>query len=284
VGADNAVTSCDLRILVDEAAEPVVSSEADGVVRGCHGDLAVGRLLAEGPVRPVGAVVISVLAEGLVKMSLAGDEDAVGALAPGAGDPPLADRVRPRRVNGCGDDPHAGRGEDRVERIGVPGISVPDRELQAVGALAGIRERVPGLLRGPGGGGVGGDAGQVRTATLMLDDGQYVEPAQEHGIDVEEIDCGDRLGPGRQELRRQPRVGLSRAISRAGRRIVALVRGRPGARCWQAQRCFTRSACQRRSVRGATIRVSWRRCTAASGRVRAARKARPAHVSRGDLT
>jgi hypothetical protein len=105
VGADNAVTSCDLRILVDEAAEPVASSEADGVVRGRHGDLSVRRLLAKGPVRPVGVVVINVFAEDLVKMSLAGDEDAVGALAPDAGDPPLADRVRPRRLNGCCDDP-----------------------------------------------------------------------------------------------------------------------------------------------------------------------------------
>jgi len=214
VGADNAVTSCDLRILVDEAAEPVASSEADGVVRGRHGDLAVGRLLAEGPVRPVGVVVISVFAEDLVKMSLAGDADAVGALAPDAGDPPLADRVRPRRLNGCCDDPHAGRGEDRVERIGVLGISVPDQELQAVGALAEIHERVPGLLRGPDGGGVGGDAGQVHTATLMLDDEQYVESAQEHGIDVEEIDCGDRLGLGRQEVTTDPVRGGGTAAAK----------------------------------------------------------------------
>lgn len=34
-------------------------------------------------------------------MSLASDEDAVGALAPGGGDSPLADHVCPRRLNGC---------------------------------------------------------------------------------------------------------------------------------------------------------------------------------------
>jgi hypothetical protein len=55
---------------VDEAAEPVASSEADGVVRGRHGDLGVGWLLAEGPVRPVGVVVINVFAEGVVEVLL----------------------------------------------------------------------------------------------------------------------------------------------------------------------------------------------------------------------
>ena len=58
---------------------------------------AVGWLLAEGPVRPVGVVVIDVLAEEVVEMSPAGDEDAVGALAPRAGDPPHADRIAPHR-------------------------------------------------------------------------------------------------------------------------------------------------------------------------------------------
>jgi hypothetical protein len=41
-------------------------------------------------VRPVGVVVIDVFAEDVVEMPSAGDEDAVGALAAGAGDPPLA--------------------------------------------------------------------------------------------------------------------------------------------------------------------------------------------------
>jgi hypothetical protein len=47
---------------------------------------------------------------------------------------------------------------------------------------------------------MGGDAGQVDAATVLLDDEQYVEPAQEDGVDVEEIDCGDGRGLGGQEL------------------------------------------------------------------------------------
>ena len=114
--------------------------------------------------RPVGVVVIDVLAERVVQMSPAGDENAVGALAPRAGDPPLADRVRPRRLHGRGEDPGGGRGEDGVERVGVFAIPVPDQELQAAGAVPEVRERVPGLLDRPGGGRVSGDVGEVDAA------------------------------------------------------------------------------------------------------------------------
>jgi hypothetical protein len=119
VSAENAVTSRDLRILVEEAAEPVASENTDVIVGDRGVGPAIGWPLAEGPVRPVGVVVIDVFAEDVVEMSSAGDEDAVGALAPGAGDPPLADRVRPRRLDRGLDDPHADRGEDGVERAGV---------------------------------------------------------------------------------------------------------------------------------------------------------------------
>ncbi len=90
MGADNAFTSCDLRILAEEAAKPIASSNADAVVSRRNVGPAVGRALAEGPVRPVGVVVIDIFAEDVVQMSAAGDEDAVGALAPRAGDPPLS--------------------------------------------------------------------------------------------------------------------------------------------------------------------------------------------------
>jgi hypothetical protein len=103
-------------------------------------------------------------------MSSAGDEDAVGALAPGAGDPPLANRVRPRRLDRGLDDPHADRGEDCVERVGVLGVPVSDQELQAASPLTEVHEDVPGLPDRPGGGRVGGDAGQVDAAIVVLDD------------------------------------------------------------------------------------------------------------------
>src|ERR1017187_190484 len=85
VGADNVVTSRDLRILVDQAAQRIASSDAYVAAGGCDVGSAVGWSLAEGPVRPVGAVVIGVFAEGVVEMPSAGDEDPVCALAPGTG-------------------------------------------------------------------------------------------------------------------------------------------------------------------------------------------------------
>src|ERR1017187_4355570 len=75
VGAENAFTSCDLRVLVDQAAELVAWSDADVVAGGRDMGPAVGWLLAEGPVRPVGVVVVDVFAEDVVEVPLAGDED-----------------------------------------------------------------------------------------------------------------------------------------------------------------------------------------------------------------
>ena len=46
VGADNSVTSCDLHVLVDEAAEPVSSERSDDRSGGLRGT-AVGRVLME---------------------------------------------------------------------------------------------------------------------------------------------------------------------------------------------------------------------------------------------
>ena len=117
MGAENAVTSCDLRVLVDQAAEPVASSDADVVVGRRDMGPAVGWSVADGPVRPVGVVVIDLFAERVVQMPSAGDEDPVGALAPRAGDPPLADRVRSRRLDGRLNDLDAVPLENRIRLV-----------------------------------------------------------------------------------------------------------------------------------------------------------------------
>jgi len=55
----------DLRKLVDQAAEPVASSDAEVVLRRRGKDLGPGWCLAERPMRPVGVVVVDVAAEGM---------------------------------------------------------------------------------------------------------------------------------------------------------------------------------------------------------------------------
>jgi len=51
---------------------------------------------------------------------------------------------------------------------------------------------------------VGGDPGEVHVAAAVLDHDEDVEAAQEHGVDVGEVDgedgvglCGQELSPGR---------------------------------------------------------------------------------------
>jgi hypothetical protein len=53
---------------------------------------------------------------------------------------------------------------------------------------------------------MGGDPGDVHAAGGVLDDDQDVDPAEEDGVDVGEVDGEDRVGLGGQELLpRRPR-------------------------------------------------------------------------------
>ena len=97
------------------------------------------------------------------------------------------------------DDPHAGRGEHRVERRGELGVPVPDQELEALGVIVEVHQQVTGLLGHPLPRRVSSDPGQVHTAGAVLDEEQHVQAAQEHGIDVEEVGRQDRLRLGFQE-------------------------------------------------------------------------------------
>ena len=65
-------------------------------------------------------------------MPLAGDQHPVQALAASAAHPALRDCVRPRRLDRRLDDPHADRGEHRIEPNGELRIPVTDQEFQAV--------------------------------------------------------------------------------------------------------------------------------------------------------
>jgi hypothetical protein len=64
VGAENGVTLCDLRVFIDQSAEPITSYDLDQVVwclrRWFPG---VGWSLLERPVRAVSVVVIDVLGQ-----------------------------------------------------------------------------------------------------------------------------------------------------------------------------------------------------------------------------
>ena len=64
----------------------------------------------------------------------------------------------------------------------------------------GVRARLRALLHGPLAGGRCGDAAEVHPAGAVLDEYQYVQSSQQHGVHVQEIDREDPGGLDVQEL------------------------------------------------------------------------------------
>jgi len=71
---------------------------------------------------------------------------------------------------------------------------------QVLEPLAEGEGEVAGLLHGPFAGGVRGDAAEVHPAGAVLDEHQDVQPFQQHGVNVQEVDCENPGGLGVQEL------------------------------------------------------------------------------------
>ncbi len=94
--------------------------------------------------------------------------------------------------------------------------------------------------------------------TLVLDHDENVEAAQEHGVDVGEIDPEDRVGLGGQEL----------------------CRGRAGSSAGVGPTAGDEFACQRSRIRGETNR-SWR-SGAGSSLLSALSTARSSHDISGE--
>src|SRR3954470_17825940 len=72
---------------------------------------------------------------------------------------------------------------------------------------------VPGLLRGPVAGRMGGDAEEVDPAGEYLHHDQDIDPAQSDGVEVEEVGGQQPVGLGTQEL---PPTGVHTAGRRPG--------------------------------------------------------------------
>jgi hypothetical protein len=87
--------SCDLDVLVNDAAKPVPSERLDD----CSGEwssTALGRTLMQRSVRAVGVVMLCVLAQYRGEMAGSGDQEVVEAFPAQCPDEALGDRVRPR--------------------------------------------------------------------------------------------------------------------------------------------------------------------------------------------
>jgi hypothetical protein len=113
-GAEDYVTPCDLRILMDESAEPITPEQGAWSFRGWIG-AGDGGALVEGPVRVVGIVVIDVFVEDEPQMPFASDQHPVQAFAADAADPPFGDCILAVTLGRCLDDPDACGGEHSIE-------------------------------------------------------------------------------------------------------------------------------------------------------------------------
>jgi hypothetical protein len=104
MGADNYVTSCDLGVFVDQAAEPVAPQHANTRAFCRRTGSPGGRILVQRPVWPVGVVVIGVLTKDEPQMLFPDDQHLIKALTAGAADPAFGNRVRPWRPDRGLDD------------------------------------------------------------------------------------------------------------------------------------------------------------------------------------
>jgi hypothetical protein len=97
-------------------------------------------------------------------------------------------------LNRGADDADVPAGEHGVEGGGELAVAVADQEPELVNAVAEVHQQVASLLGHPRSGGLRGDPGDVHAAAVVLDHDEQVEPAQEDGIDVGEVDREDRVG------------------------------------------------------------------------------------------
>jgi hypothetical protein len=101
-GAGNCVTPCDLGTFADQAAEPASPQHPDARAWSKRMRTSGRRVLLQRPVWPVRIVVMEVFIKDQLQVPFAGEQHPVQALAAGAGNPPLGDRVRPGARTGLG--------------------------------------------------------------------------------------------------------------------------------------------------------------------------------------
>ncbi len=103
-------------------------------------------------------IVVDVLRHHRPEVTLGEDQHAVCRLPPGTLRPALGDSVRLGRPRRLPDHAYAFGAKDLVKGGREFGVPVPDQDGRSQLAVAQVPREVPGLLRDPGGIGVGGAA------------------------------------------------------------------------------------------------------------------------------
>ena len=174
-------------VLVDRAAEDASSSDRR-VERDDNGGVVLRWMLGQALVRAVPVEVGDVLVEDLPGVALVVDQYPVGAFVADGPYEPFDVAVRLRRPRRNLDHLDVLVGEDGVEPGGVLVVAIADQEPEAVDASAQAHHEVADLLGAPVPGGVRGDAEQVHPSCPDLHRDEHVQPAQQNGVDMEEVD------------------------------------------------------------------------------------------------
>jgi hypothetical protein len=181
-------------VFVDHTAKyPVASDQA---VEGQGGWLVLlaGGALAESLMRPVRIVVPGVLGQDPGGVAFGVDQDTVGALTADGAHEPLGITVRPRSSRRRLDDRDVLAPEHGVEAGGELGVSVPDEEAERADPIAQIHGQVASGLSDPLPPRMCSRPQDMHPASAHLDHEQYIKPAQEDRVKVEEIAGQQALG------------------------------------------------------------------------------------------
>ena len=201
------------------AAEPVVSAYVDGRRRMWRGS-SCGPALIQCSVRAMRVEVLDVLAQTMSRWRGPVIKEVVEAFPAQGADDPFCNRLargRPDR----GAMIQMSAPVNTASKVAVNLLSRSRIKNRNWSAVDEFHRGIAGLLGHPGAARVGGDPGDVRAAAV-LDHDKKVEAAQEHTVDVGEVDSKDHLGLRGQELS-PGRTGLSERWIESDRPVGALV-------------------------------------------------------------
>jgi hypothetical protein len=165
------------------------------------------RALAQPLMRSPRIEVGDVLVQHLLKVALVDDDHMVQTRTPRRSDPPLSQRVRPRRPHGRPDPRDAEPLHAAVELDPEPAVPVTDQIPRRVPFPA---TRVHDLLGRPGGGGMLAHPNLEDPSALVMHHEEDIQRLEEDRAHTEEVARPDVLSMARQEL--PPAGGRDAAI------------------------------------------------------------------------
>src|SRR6266511_2156080 len=137
--------------------------------------------------------------EDALELAAAEDEQPVEALPPDAADPALEVRVRVRCPERSPDDPDPLALENSIEGAAELRVPIVDQKPWPLAAIVEVHQQVARLLHHPGAVGVARAGHVLDPAAAGADEDEHVQPAQQDGVNGEEVAGERRRGVLAQE-------------------------------------------------------------------------------------